>query len=127
MSFFLLAWLGGWTIGGVFVFSQLMWGLAGYELLSLSKEALTLERRARWFSRSWNYDTTHLKNIRVSEEAQSAMSFFGNRNLQGLFSGREQGTVKFDYGLKTRGFGLELDEAEARVVADRLSGRLHAT
>jgi len=42
----------------------------------------------------------------------------------GIFSGPTQGTVKFDYGMRTPGFGLEMEEAEAREVADRLSAKL---
>ncbi len=123
-SLFLLAWLGGWTIGGLFALSQVLWNIAGYELLTISDSVLTIQRHIPFFRRSWSYDTGHIANIQANENPPNGTLFGGQQNMHGLFSNRSFGGLKFDYGLRTTGFGMGLEPAEARMVADKVSNRL---
>lgn len=125
-SVFLLAWLGAWTVGGVFAATQLLWIVSGYELLSLSPNALTIQRCIPFYRRSWNYDINHVTNVRASAIVADDGTSRRKQYHPGIFSGPTQGTVKFDYGMKTPGFGLEMEEAEARKIADRLSAKLQS-
>lgn len=124
VDLFLLIWLGGWTIGGLVAAVHLLWILFGYELLSLSQNALTIQRCIPFYQRTTHYDVKHIANMRVSPAAADE-SFIGRRHHHpGFFSGSTKGTLKFDYGLKTASFGLEMEEAEARDLVDRLSAKL---
>ena len=123
-TLFLIGWLGAWTVGGIFGISQFLWGVSGREILTLSGGTLTVRRQIPGYRRIWNYRVGDIQNIRADGALSAAASpFFAFNNL-GIFSGKANGTLKFDYGLSTVGFGLNMEEAEAKALAERLSSRI---
>lgn len=121
---FLIFWLCAWTVGGIIAISQFLWGVAGYELLTLSEGELTIERCIPIFKRRWNYDVNEVKNFRAGSAVPTGLSFSGRQSLNGMFSNRGEGTLKFDYGFLSPGFGIGLEEAEAKWLAEKLEVRL---
>ena len=123
-TLFMIGWLGAWTAGGIFAISQFLWGISGRETLTLSDGTLTIRRQIPGYRRIWNYRVGDIQNIRADGAlSASAAPYFAFNNF-GIFSGKAIGTLKFDYGLSTVGFGLKMDEAEARALAERLSLRI---
>lgn len=125
INLFLIVWLGGWTIGGVWVISSLMWAVFGYELLSISRGMLSVKRVIPIYRREWNYDPQHITEVRVDPSSgMSPMRFSGRQQFSGLLSGKDQGTLKFDYGYQTFGFGQDLAEAEAKKLVKEIKSKL---
>jgi len=122
-NLFMIAWLGAWTVGGLFCMSVVLWNFAGQERITLPGNALTVQRRVPVLTRSWTYDIAQITKLRTTQQVETAL--WVNRQMNsGLFSRRDHGSVKFDYGMRTVGFGMELEEAEAAHLLDRLNTRL---
>lgn len=121
---FLAAWLGAWTVGGLMVIAQTLWGWVGYELLTISRGVLRIERIIPFYRRAWAYDLDVVQKLRSDTKNQSLLRVARN-SQSSIFAGKAEGSIKFDYGLHSCGFGLGLDDAEARYLVKELSERLH--
>jgi hypothetical protein len=117
---FLVLWLIGWTLGGVAVAYLILWTTLGHERLILRPDALVLRREVLGVGRSREYDIRHVKDLRV---ATSPGAFDYRHSLQ--FWGLGGGRVAFDYGARTVYFASAIDEAEAKLLVDRLRSRNH--
>lgn len=113
---FLVAWLGGWTIGGCFAIFTLLWMLAGRERIAITSDALTIRREIVTFGWSRHYALAAVKNLRVLENPPQNPFGFGRRDPLGLSSG----PFTFDYGARSKTFGAGLDVAEARMLLSRI-------
>jgi hypothetical protein len=117
ISLFMVAWLGGWTVGGAAAIYFWLWNIAGHEIVSLTPTSLTLRRDILGFGRSNEYDLPSVKNLRIAFT-------LANTNLtipaQSFGGG---GSIAFDYGAKTFRFGGGLDDAEAAHLIDVLKSR----
>lgn len=101
---FLVAWMGGWTVGGAWAILSWLWNLNGREELDCGPHELIHRIRAGPFSRTREYDQAEVTNLRYSAET-------GRRS--GSFVG---GNLCFDYGAKTHRFGVDVDEAEGNQI-----------
>lgn len=99
-SLFLVFWLVCWTIAGLFAFGTVLWQLAGREILTANSSALVHRVEVFGVGVSRSYGAAHIKNLRA----------FGSGH----------GHIAFDYGAKTIRIGSSLEEAEARAVVHRL-------
>jgi len=119
---FLLAWLAGWTVGGLFAVGTVLWQLAGKEIISVS--ASTLEHRIEAFGigRSRMYKLAEVKNLRATD--YSANPFTNQSAWFPPVVGSGFGPVAFDYGARTFRLAPALEEAEAKLLVERLSPRL---
>jgi hypothetical protein len=115
-SGFVLFWLIGWTVGGAAALFAVLWQLAGRERIDVSAGVLTVGREILSVRISRQYDLANVKNWRLA--ALPAGSSAQQANAM-TFTGR----VAFDYGLKTRKFGIGLDDAEANYLVGVLSQR----
>ena len=105
---FLLVWFVMWTVGGAFVIYQLLWNLAGRELIWIDATGLRIRRDVLGFGVTRFYDLNAVSNLRVAP-------------WEPLRRRQRGGKIRFDYGAKTVAFGESMDEAEARLlVADIL-------
>jgi hypothetical protein len=120
---FLLVWLTGWTLGGIFVFSTILFMLLGKEVIEAGQGVISIHNKALFFLSPKVYDLNEVKHIRAAEEFSMYHGFQFGRRQNGLRSTFNSGTVKFDYGLKTVKFGNDLDEAEARYIIERLKDK----
>lgn len=120
ISGFLLFWLAGWTVGGGFAIYTFLWQVAGKEVIEVNSGGITIANKIFSFSRPKEYDAQYIKDLRVSQPANSMWSPWGHA---GQFWGRGQGIIAFDYGAKTNRFGSGLDEAEAKMIIAEITQR----
>jgi len=113
---FLLIWLSIWTAGGGFALFAVLWALVGREVITAAPSSLVLERRIGSLGRARRYDTTRIRDLRVS--AQPYRPFDRRSGL--WFWGISGGWIAFDYGASTIRFAAGLEEAEAKQVVGRL-------
>ena len=119
-SLFLLAWLGGWTIGGCVAAYIVLWDAVGKEIVVLSGDALTIKRDILGFGRVRDFDLASVKNLRC-DPVRGALASQAYSPWPGYMSG----VVAFDYGAKTYRFGGGIDEPEARDILELLESRHH--
>ena len=119
---FIIVWLCGWTIGGLFAFRTFWWLLMGKEVISIDQGALTIDKRGALFYKAKTYDLHEAKNFRAQEE-YVPVGPFGNRGMTNVFNMKNNGTIKFDYGLQTVKFAGSIDEAEANFILEKLRSK----
>lgn len=121
VSVFIVGWLGAWTIGGIAAGSVLLWTLAGREIVLIDAHQITVTRRIPLWSRSVTCATSDIRALRTVEETPIRPRT--QRGAPGLWSPRSAGSIRFDYGVHTIGFGLEVDPAEANQAVAIISER----
>lgn len=115
-AIFMAAWLGLWTIGGLWAISFVLWNLAGREIIDISPQTLTAIRQIPGWSRETVCDLTRVSGLTVTAAEQT--SFFTQwHTMPGPFRAKSAGTLNVTYGVHTIGFGQELDPAEAKRAA----------
>ena len=112
---FLLAWLGGWTVGGLFAAYTVGWMLLGREVITIDDETLLIERRVPLWNKIREYGLEHVKNLR-----RLPANPFHQYNSNMMIGGELLG---FDYGSATIRFGQGLEEVEADQVLKEIAGR----
>ena len=117
---FLLFWLGAWTVGGAAVFVGVAWAIAGSEIIRVSAATLAVSHQVLGIGITKDYDISHIERVRVSPSEQADTE---PRGLVGML-GQGAGKIAFDYGAATVRFGADIDEAEARLILDRIACRL---
>lgn len=111
---FLIFWLIGWTIGGVFVLSLLLWGFLGKEILNIESSKVRLTKGVLGVGLKKVLNKSEVNNIRFNEVDTS----YSRSNY--AFWGIGEGKIKFDYGMRTYSVGLGLDDAEAHYLVEKL-------
>ena len=114
---FLLVWLAFWTVGGAFAMAALAWGVAGRELVTLSRGTFSVRREVLGLGRTWDYDADKVRGLRVSTGGFDPFSMSAGFRVWGLSGG----PLAFDYGARTVRFGAGVDEAEAADIVRELS------
>lgn len=119
---FTLAWLAGWTLGGSCALAAVLWQLAGREVISVS--ATTLMHRIEAFGLGWSraYKTSEVKGLRATD--YSSNPFTNQAAWFPPLTGSGFGPVAFDYGARTLRVAAALEEAEAKLLVERLATRL---
>ncbi|MCC6372988.1 MAG: hypothetical protein IT236_18440 [Bacteroidia bacterium] len=113
---FMLIWLTMWTVGGIAVIANVLWGFFGKEKLLINSFETRFEKTIFNIGIKKKLQSSELKNFRfelIEESATNKRSFIG-------FG---PGKIKFDYGFKTYSFGLGLDDAEAQHIVSLLRKR----
>lgn len=119
-SAFTICWLIGWTIGGAVVISIVVWNLVGKEIIELSSDTLKIEHRALKVRRSRKYALSDVKNLRIIALGGGQSTFAWSRvDLWGF-----NGSLAFDYGMKTVKFARGIDEAEASHILELIKRRI---
>ncbi len=106
---FLVFWIFGWTLGGLFAVFMWLWNDQGREIIRISASELRYSREYVLFSRSRVYQTSLISNLRLNPQTISNIEMEGGMEFWGLAGG----TIAFDYDRGIYKFGLGLDEAEA--------------
>jgi hypothetical protein len=116
---FMLVWLTGWTVGGAWALATILWLAAGRERVQVQQGTLTLEHVVGTLGRRRSYDLQQVTRLRaLPQTSQELMA--SNMTAFGL---GKTGALAFDYGTSTVRWGAGLDEAEARVIVERLTQR----
>lgn len=110
---FLAFWLTGWTLGGLWSLSGLLWNLAGKEVIDLDAAILKRRKQIPFFSRSKEYAVANIAALRLA--APRVYSYYFHQDMSFLHFD-DSGTIEFDYGRDTHRLGMGLDQAEANHV-----------
>ncbi len=113
---FLLAWLGAWTMGGIFAILTWLNLISGREVVQLNERAISLSREVLGVGRPKEFDLANVADLRLSVQPYNPMDW--NSGLQ--FWGLGGGILAFDYGAKTFRFGAGLDESEGKLILARI-------
>jgi hypothetical protein len=116
---FLFAWLGGWTVGGAFAIYAWLWQVKGIERISISTNALIVEKLVPIWKRKKEYHLKDVVALRLSHSSPSMFTMSGSMEFWGMPGGR----LAFDYGAKTVQFGSGIDEAEAKFLIEDIENR----
>lgn len=107
---FLLFWLCGWAAGLWFVGRTLYLMFAGKEVISVTREALSISCPGRFRTVLRTYRMNEVRRLRAQSTDQSGP--FGMVSRQGF--GTRPGTLRFDHGMGSVTFAAGIDEPEAR-------------
>ncbi len=118
---FIFIWLIGWTVGGLWAMITVGWMAIGQEVITFETQGINISRKLGPFSRNWNCGAAHISDLRATEQPTS--SFYNNQTAPGFLSGPAHGTLKFDYGHRTLGFGQELEIGEAKQILKHINSR----
>ncbi|GMA99474.1 hypothetical protein [Pelosinus sp. IPA-1] len=118
-NLFMLFWLCGWTIGGGFVIFTVLWSIAGNEHIAVGHGIIKIKKTIFGVGLSREYTLSVTRDFRVVRDNNS-YSFFNHKRRMNFFGGND-GTIAFDYGMKTVNFGLGIDAAEAKYILEILS------
>lgn len=114
---FLFFWLIAWTAGGALVIYTISWQLMGKEIISIHRGILQIEKSVKGIGRKKKYDIKSIKNIDVNPTEDSGM---WGRSYNRSLIGTKGGKIKFDYGMSTIKFAQSIEEAEARMLIEKL-------
>lgn len=120
---FLIVWLCGWTLGGAFAICIWLWLLRGREIVTLSPEALAVRHDVFGLGRTMQFDAAEIRELRLATATFNPFDLRAGLAIWGIGGGM----LAFDYGYKTYRFGAGVDEAEARVILQRVRQRLPAS
>jgi len=116
---FMIFWLVGWTVGGAFVIITILWQLFGNEFIQIEKGVLSIKKNIFGIGRQKQYDIRSIKSMThnpVQDNVFGTSVFRYNKR----FSGLKNGKIKFDYGMDTIQFANDIDEAEAKMLIEKL-------
>lgn len=114
-SLFPLLWFGAWTLGGLVTLAAFVWTLAGREAVTVTPRELRVVRAMPLLRRGWSYDAGAVRDLRARPPLPGGSS--RRRGVPAILSGRDLGSVAFDHGSGTAGFGIDLGEREAAELA----------
>jgi hypothetical protein len=106
-SFFVLFWMGGWAFGEIAVGYIVLYTLAGQEVIVASMDALTIKTQIFGFGRGKSFLVRDMRNLRY----QAPFTVGGRNRASG---------IAFDYGARTVMFAAGLDEREATDLVTRI-------
>jgi hypothetical protein len=118
-NLFMVVWLTAWTLSGGWAAATVAWLFAGRERLRIEQGTLTLEHVVGPVGRRRSYDLRQVTGLRTLPQTSQEMMA---ANMVPFGFGRA-GALAFDYGTSTVRWGAGLDEAEARVLMERLAER----
>jgi hypothetical protein len=119
-SLFLCLWLCGWAVGWVFAAGTIAWMLMGAETVRVIGGDLELGTEIGPWKRGKLYQGAQIRDLRAAP-ANPLTNF----QLSGPFMRHMQiGAVQFTYGARTVRLAAGLDEAEGRMIVERLKKAL---
>ncbi|WP_119390469.1 hypothetical protein [Taklimakanibacter lacteus] len=109
-----------WTYGGIGIIAELLWSIAGKEIIELNSIRLKRTKQIPIFRRSREYDVNGVANLRfASPPAGSADTEHSTSSLS-----LKDGTIVFDHGRGAHYLASGLDEADAKYVIEQMSRRV---
>lgn len=117
---FMLFWLIGWTIGGIFVIGMLLWGYFGKETLKITANQVVLKKTVFGIGINKGFKKSAVKDIRFNKIEGAS---FSEKHKWAIW-GVGEGKIKFDYGMQTYSFGLAVADAEANYLIAQLKSRI---
>ena len=118
-EFFMLAWFGVWTVGGVLAIYAWLWQVFGKEIVTMRGQTFKIRHGIGRFGFDKEYDLLRMRNLRVRPVGFNPLEFSSILQLWGIGGG----VISFDYDAKSNRFGAGLDEAEAKQTMAVLKNR----
>jgi hypothetical protein len=115
----LVVWLIVWTIGGLYAMFAWLWNTQGKEIISVSGQYLSVKNDVLGFGRWRQYESTQIRNLRVSKGNESWGSLDYTMQCWGLAGG----LLAFEYGTRLYRFGMGVDESAAKEILHRIVHR----
>lgn len=118
---FAMIWWLFWTWGGWKAVQVFLWHLGGMERLVIAPDTITVTRGIPFRRRTLTCDASAVTDLRATRPDTDAL-----RKLQkspSFDAPRDKGSIKFDYGGHTIGFGLGLSAEETRELAELIHRR----
>jgi hypothetical protein len=122
MLLFLGAWLVGWAVGEASALRGFFWNLAGREIVAINPDVLSIRHEIFGMGRSWEYDASQVCYLRCSASVYNP----SNPSFREGMPGMNGPGIAFDYGARTYGFGIGLDDAETNLVVTEILERFPA-
>ncbi len=113
---FLMVWLVGWTVGGVYTFIELLWMLAGEQIVEINRESLKIVKKLGLISFSKKYEIEHIIDLRICEKEKSKKT--NKYYKSSLF--KQVGFLCFHYKGEKKRFGLDIDKLEAESILNKI-------
>ena len=112
-------WIFGWSAGAIFAVVILTWIIFGRETVIFENNICQIKKGILEFAFvNRNYEIKHIKNLELNP-VDNETNFLGQKK-SGIDYGFTGGKIRFDYGMKTKKFGIGIDEAEARFIIDEI-------
>lgn len=122
-NLFICLWLCGWAAGWVFAASTIAWMLTGSETVRVVGHDLEVGLQIGPWKRGKLYQGAQIRELKPAPSNP-----FSRFTLGGPFMRQTQGgAVQFNYGARTVRLAAGLDEAEGRMIVERLRKSLPAT
>ena len=112
---FLLVWLIGWTIGGIYAMTTLFWMLFGRDDVEITYKQFRIRRQVFGLGHTKTFDTLSISDLRVMQYPPPR-SFWNSTYQNSSTVWKLDGPITFDYGARTYHFGDGVDEAEAKQI-----------
>lgn len=116
---FILAWLGCWTLGGLFAMYAWLWNIAGRQVVTVGVDGVRIENVVPMWRRGKEYRLADVTSLRIAPEQLTMWTFREGMRFWGIGGG----PLAFDYAAKTVRFGPALEEAEAKMVLAAIARR----
>ena len=113
---FLMVWLVAWTSGGVFIFIELLWMLAGEQIVEINRKSLKIVKKLGLISFSKKYEIEHIIDLRICEKEKSKKT--NKYYKSSLF--KQVGFLCFYYKGEKKRFGLDIDKLEAESILNKI-------
>ena len=122
-NLFLIFWLCAWAVGWFFAASTIAWMLMGSETMRVVGHDLEIGFRIGPWARHKLYQGAQVRELKPAPSNP-----FSRFAMGGPFMRQTQGgAVQFNYGARTIRMAAGLDEAEGRMIVERLKKGLPAT
>lgn len=119
---FLIFWILGWTVGGAFAGVCVFWQISGREIITVSEDTFAHRIEVFGLGRERLYRKLDVKELRFSPSTFSP--FTHQLAWMPPIIGSGWGAIAFDYGASTLRIGGSLEEAEAKLLVDKLAKKI---
>jgi len=107
---FLLFWIAGWTLGGIWAVAWCLRMLAGQDLVTVKEDTFGIRKQVLTLGWTKQYLRPQMRDLRFRPEFRKGR-------------GHQASCIAFDYGAKTITFADGLDEAEANQIIATIQQR----
>ena len=121
---FMLIWLTGWTVGGIYAGSTLLWMLFGQDRVEITHDSFHVRRQIAGIGHTKSFEMVSVSDLRVMQYPPARSMWRNNRQVSTVW--KLDGPITFGYGAKTYHFGDGVDEAEAKQIVARIQQQFPA-
>jgi hypothetical protein len=123
-SFFMLFWLCGWLAGEVIAIYFILWLITGKEIIEVSSRSIVIRYHILGMNFKNEYLWDYVSDMRIFPHINSPWTALGIRPTSGERSvGISRGDMAFYYREKTVRFGNGIEEAEEKQILSSIQQR----